>query len=456
MRELRLFFLLILSGLILIACGGDSVQPLRSNPPAQEPTSQNAPLVKIAFDGFDPETTTLRFSEGQTVEFELDTLGSTITNASLSQTSGPRVNFGEMEVRGVTSDGDIMEGDGMDDIRFELQDVEGRRVAVFRRISRLRVDFVMPSVETRTPMTFLFRSNDASQSRTRIISIIIEDDASAITLTGQASKGLVSNTRVRLFSVDGFIPDLLGQRQIVEPVQIDDAGIYRFTLLPSIDFEDLLLYKIEADEADMVCDALNGCRVAEFGETFTVKKDLDLRAYIRVPQFGTIQTVNINILTTLAARSAQDLSGPLSRVNPNDVAQGRLEVARVFGLPEQNFTQARFVDVTRPIVGTSENEARIAMIGGGVLGAAFAQSDPDDNEDYLEELEDFIDAFKKGRAPCMDDPSQTTISIEDIMVSALELSRINGSAETQNFFLLRVLGIRNGSVRCEFLPRPGE
>lgn len=392
----------------------------------------------------------LRFSEGQTVTFEIDTLGSKITTASLTQTSGPLADFGLMTANGLNSDGDLDASNGTEDVRFTLQDVEGPREAIFPLISNLRVDFVMPSITTRTNMTFQFRSADPSQSRTRSIPIIIEDDAAAITLTGRVSKGLVSNTKVKLFSVDGFLDDLLGGRQIVEPVQINSIGIYNITLLPAIDLEELLLYKVEGDGGNMVCDAPQGCRKVAFGQTFEVKKDLDLRAYIRVPQLGTTQTVNVNILTTLTARTAQRQGPSFQRVDAGDVSQSQRLVADIFNLPNQSFTDVPFVDVTRQIVSGDENAIRVAMIGGGVLGAAFAQSDPDDDDDYLEELKDFIDDFSEGLIECRDAPTQTTISIEDVVSAALELSRINGNVATQDFFQSRLTGIRTGSQGCNF------
>lgn len=441
-----------MSALLLLSCGED-VRPLMSNPPAADPDPRTDPLVDIAFNGFDPETTVLRFSEGQTVTFEIDTLGSEITTASLVQTSGPLADFGTMTINGESSGGDLNVGNGTEDVRFFLQDVEGPREAIFPLRSRARVEFVMPSVTTRTNMTFRFQAADPSQSRTRFIPVIIEDDAAAITLTGRVSKGLISNTKVKLFSVDGFIDDFLNPRQIVEPVQINAAGIYNFTLLPAIDFEELLLYKIEGDGADMVCDAPHGCGTTPFGQTFEVEDDIDLRAYLRVPQFGTTQTVNVNILTTLSARTAQDIAEGFERVDAEDVARAQREVADIFRLPNQNFTEVPFVDVTRQIVSRDENAVRVAMIGGGVLGAAFAQSDPDDDDDYLEEIKDFIDDFSKGRVDCQDAPSQTTISVEDVISSALDLSRINGSIATQEFFRIRLTGIRTGLDGCNFSAR---
>lgn len=447
-------FFIAMSCLIFTACQAQPVRPLQSTAPEQDPDPRTAPLVNISFDGFDPETTVLRFSEGQTVTFQLDTVGSSITNASLTQTSGPAVNFGEVTAGGMSaSDGDIMNGDGMDDVTFVLQDVEGPRTAVFPSFQRLNAEFVMPSVTSRTTINFRFQSSSPSESRTRFIPIIIEDDAGAITLTGQVSKGLISNTRVELFSVDSFLDDLLGGRQIVEPVQIDGTGTYSFTLLPAIDFEELLIYVIEGDGADMVCDAPQGCNTVAFGETFEVQEDLDLRAYIAVPQLGTTQIVNVNVLTTMAARRAQELAGPFSRVNPRDVARGREDVARFFALPDQNFTQVPFVDVTRPITSTDENAIRVAMLSGGILGAAFAQSDPDDPDDFLEELDDFVRGFDEGEIECQDSPTQTTISLEDVTRSALELAEINGSAQTQEFFRLRLAGIRSGIVRCDIPER---
>lgn len=453
LNQIVLMFILGVGFISLISCQAQQVRPLTSVAPPDNPNPQTEPLVRIAFDGFDPETTTLRFSEGQTVVFEIDSVDSTVTTASLSQTSGPAVNFGEMSASGVKSNGDVMAGDGMDDIHFTLYDVEGSRVAVFKRFVRLKVEFVVPSVTRRTNMTFRFQSSSPTQSRTRSIPIIIEDDAGAITLSGKVSKGLVSNAEVKLFSVDGYITDFLSPRQIVEPGYVDATGTYTFTLLPAIDFAELLLYKIEGDGADMVCDAPQGCGQTGFGQTFEVK-DLDLRAYLPVPSLGTTQTVNINILTSLVERSAKNLADErFEGANPEYVQRGREEVSGVFGLPDQDFTKVPFVDVTRPITSTDENAIRAAMIAGGVLGAAFSHSDPDDSDDYLEELDEFIEAFGDGKAACRDTPAQTTASIEDVMVYARDLANINGSTATRAFFSARLAGIRNGSIRCPFLPR---
>ncbi|MEP6342793.1 MAG: hypothetical protein ABJ275_05705 [Maricaulaceae bacterium] len=440
---------------LLAACQAESVRPLQSDASTANTNLQTAPLVRINFDGFNAETTVLRFSEGQTVTFSISSTDTTITNASLRQTGGPTVNFGEISSGSISSDGDLMVGTGIDDVRFVLQDVEGQRIAVYPKIRGLSVEFVVPSVTQRTDITFQFQSSNATQTRTRSIPIIIEDDSAAITLTGQVSKGLVSNTRVELVSVDGFLDDFLSEREVVDPVQIDETGTYTFTLLPATDFEELLLYEIEGDGADMVCDAPQGCNEYQFGDTFEVEDDLDLRAYIPIPQLGSTQTVNVNILTTLTARSAQQLAEGFERVDPEDVSRAQTETANLFGFPNQDFTRIPFVDVTRPITSNNETAIRAAMIGAGVLGAAFAHSDPEDDDEYLDQLEDFIDDYEDGLTPCRDTPSQPTLSFEDIMIYALDAAQINGSQTTQNFFAARLAGIRSGSIRCTFMPRPG-
>jgi len=98
---LILKFILITLSLVLISCQ-EGVRPLTSNPPP-DPDPRTDPLVRISFNGFDPETTTLRFSEGETVTFELDTVDSTITSASLAQISGPIVNFGNVSTGGTVT-----------------------------------------------------------------------------------------------------------------------------------------------------------------------------------------------------------------------------------------------------------------------------------------------------------------------------------------------------------------
>ena len=60
MRYFRLVCVAIL-GLFLSSCGGGGAEPLRSDPARADDNPATAPLVGISFNGFNPETTTLRF-----------------------------------------------------------------------------------------------------------------------------------------------------------------------------------------------------------------------------------------------------------------------------------------------------------------------------------------------------------------------------------------------------------
>ncbi len=448
--------LVVLAGLLLSSCGGSSSpQPLRSDLSLADDNPQTAPLVEISFNGFDPETTSLRFTEGETITFRVEMIGNGVETASLSQTSGPQIDFGIAEAAGQESDGDLDTSSVDDPFRFTLVDVEGPREITTNRFTRLTVEFQAPSVTQRTTLNFRFQSNSPTMNRSRTIPIIIEDEAGALTLQGQVSKGLVMNTEVELFSVDSLDLGLSGNREIVEPVDTNDMGEYVFTVLPATDLEELLRFEVEGDGADMVCDAPQGCNSTPFGEVFEVENDLDLRALIEVPLFGSTRIVNINILTTLATERAGELNG-FRRVSPEDLEDATRDVASVLGVPNQDFSRVPFVDVTEPITSLDENAVRIAMIGGGVLGAAFLHSDPDDDESYLDELEDFIDEFSERLVSCRDAPNQSTLSIEDIMVQALDIALINGDIFAQRFFQDRLIAIRNGSFRCSFVTPPIE
>lgn len=448
--------LMILIGiicLVLASCQAQGPEPLRSDPSMADDNPQTAPLIGISFNGFNPETTTLRFSEGETITFRIEDIAAGVDTASLTQLSGPPINFGTICAAGRKSDGDIDIGGGVDDVAVTLMDVEGQRNAIINRFSQFSVDFQAPSVTESTQLIFQFRSSSPTASRVRNITITIEDNASAITLNGQVSKGLVMNTDIRLFSVDSLTVIVDGNREIVEPANIDDTGNYTFTVLPATDLEDLLRFEVEGDGADMVCDAPQGCNESAFGESFEVDGDLDLRALIEVPQFGSTLTANVNIMTTLATKRAGQLNG-FSRVSPRDLRDASEDVASVLGLEEQDFSTVPFVDVTQPIISQDENAVRIAIMSGAILGASFLHNDPDDDDDYLDALDDFIDEFGDRIVFCQDAPNQSTISVEDIMVQALEIANINGNLITQNFFLGRVNSIRNGSFTCEFETPP--
>jgi len=440
-------------GLLLSSCGGGGAEPLRSDPSRADDNPATAPLVGISFNGFNPETTTLRFSEGETISFRIDSITTGVQTASLSQISGTRVDFGAFSEGGRESDGDFDIATFDDSVSFTLFDLEGPRVATFDQFDQPVVVFRAPSVTQGTDLNFRFQSNSATQSRTPTITVTIEDDASVLTLNGQVSKGLVSNTEIRLFSVDSFPLITDGNREIIEPVQIDETGQYTFTVLPSTDVEDLLRFEVEGDGADMICDAPQGCNDVAFGEVFEVEDDLDLRALIEVPPFGSVRIANINIMTTLATRRAGQLNG-FERVSPGDLEDAQEDVASVFGIAERDYSTVPFIDVTQPITSNDEDAVRIAMISGGILGATFLHSDPDDDEDYLEELDDFIDEFGDREVFCRDAPDQTTISIEDIMVQALEIALLNGDIFDQRFFQDRLIDIRDGSFTCEFETPP--
>ena len=454
MRRIAKTFIMLAS-LLFTSCGGggSSPEPLRSDPSLTDDNPATAPLVDISFNGFNPETTTLRFSEGQIITFRVDMASDSVDSGTLSQTSGPVIDFGTASVSGRDSNGDLDISSGDNPFELTLFDVEGTREIRFDRFSRPTVEFRAPSVTQRTTLNFRFQSRGGSTSRDRTIPIIIEDDATAITLTGQVSKGLVMNSEVELFSVDSLDLFFSGNREIIDPVDTDETGTFNFTVLPATDLEELLRFEVEGDDADMVCDAPRGCNDAAFGEVFEVEDDLDLRALIEVPLFGTTRIVNINILTSLATERAGQLNN-LRRVSPRDLEDATSDVASVFGITNQDYTTVPFIDVTQPFTSSNEDAIRAAMIGGGVLGAAFLHSDPDDDEDYLEEIDDFIDEFETRRVFCQDAPNQTTMSIEDIMSQALEVARINGDALTQSFFQNRVNAIRNGSFSCNFFTPP--
>jgi len=433
----------------LADCQSSDPQPLREEPPVSN-EDDIRPLVDITFNGFDPERTTLRFTEGETITFEIESISNGVQTISLAQTSGPQVNFGAFRTITEESNENLNVGNGQGDVTFTLADVEGPREAIINTFNDLEVSFQAPNVTQATILNFQFRSASPTESRIRNIPITIENDALAITLNGQVSKGLVTNTDVELLSVDNLI---FGNREIIDPVEIDETGNYSFTVLPSTDFEELLRFEVEGDGANMVCDAPQGCNEFAFGEIFEVEDDLDLRALIDVPPLGSTQIVNINIMTTLATSRAGELNG-FSRVSPENLSDAREDVASVLGLDNQIFSAVPFIDVTQPITSNDENAVRIAIMSGGILGATFLHSDPDDDEDYLEELDDFIDEFGERQVFCRDAPDQPTISIEDIMAQSLEIANINGDQLTQNFFLGRLSAIQNGAFNCNFVTPP--
>ena len=115
--------LVVLAGLLLSSCGGSSSpQPLRSDLSLADDNPQTAPLVEISFNGFDPETTSLRFTEGETITFRVEMIGNGVETASLSQTSGPQIDFGIAEAAGQESDGDLDTSSVDDPFRFTLVD----------------------------------------------------------------------------------------------------------------------------------------------------------------------------------------------------------------------------------------------------------------------------------------------------------------------------------------------
>ena len=169
------------------------------------------------------------------------------------------------------------------------------------------------------------------------------------------------------------------------------------------------------DGAVMICDSADGCAASDgtavtFGESFAIDPTLTLSALAPTPADGGSATVNISVLTDLAAALADSEEGALTEDlidSTND------QVASLFGLISSDLTLTTPINIAGDLEGVTDLDGlRTGLISGGVLSALF---EADDNIGAaLDRLRtDFVGANGQLIINETDDDT-TLISLEDI------------------------------------------
>jgi len=248
----------------------------------------------------------------------------------------------------------------------------------------------------------------------------------SFTLDGATTKGLI---------LDGFVnvADASDDTNILVSGRTDSAdGTYDLMIPASGNFTGpFVRVSVEGGPgAVMICDAGDGCLTTgganvAFGDTFAIDDTVTLSAIVPTPAENSTDTVNLTIISDLAASLIDSNTGPLTAAD-ND--QANAQVSDLFGLLTVDPTELEAIDVTDGSVNsTDDNALRAAILSGGVLGAALENGA--DIGTALDNLRaDFV--ANDGQLVInedVDDPA--LISLEDIFEESLivaEDSEISG------------------------------
>jgi hypothetical protein len=194
----------------------------------------------------------------------------------------------------------------------------------------------------------------------------------------------------------------------------------------------------------MVCDAENCLSEGgvAFGGTFQIPADdpnarmRTLAAAVPTPPVGTTNA-NINMLThyqvfdmVAQAIIRQNQQGGEIKIILQDYASTRANTAKIFGVPDADFYSIPFVDITQPITSTDSDAIYLALLSGGLLGAALQAVSP------FDAITDFENRMLGYAVIANEDDNNNNnremISIEDIFENALAVAAQIG--DTGNAF----------------------
>jgi len=211
----------------------------------------------------------------------------------------------------------------------------------------------------------------------------------AITLEGIVHKGVVSGAEVRILDA----ADGIDATPLVSGFTAAD-GSYSLTIPEGTSLSGMLVVEARLANAEMVCDAANCLSDGgiAFGSSFVIPPDgtgpndipRTLTAAVLTPPAGTT-VVNVNVFShyqlldmvgLALARQAQN--GGTAIILPQDYLPTRQNTATLFALPDADFFDIPFVDVTNTISSTDSDAIYAALVGGGLLGAALASTAPFD------------------------------------------------------------------------------
>lgn len=223
-------------------------------------------------------------------------------------------------------------------------------------------------------------------------------------LEGRAVKGLVLNAQLDAYILEN------DSRRHVGSTQTDDQGHYSLELSDSSGPVVIEMTPAGDGSSTMVCDAVDGCGSAGFGQEFPLPTDFFISSLI-IPSDST-SGGSITPLTHIAAEWAQAMPGA---VTDQHVKLARARVAGVFQI-DSGFTFHDEPDLTDPqsLDGADEASARHSLISAAFLERAA------DTEDTLQDVIDGYTQSLTNHAGQVE--NQGTYSLYNLFDAAYEIA----------------------------------
>jgi len=253
--------------------------------------------------------------------------------------------------------------------------------------------FTAPSVTQNTTSLCTVTASDRAGNETTenfTVTIIAPD---GFTVSGTASKGLLLRANVRLFDMDDVLNGMALRDTNAIGTAVTSATDGSFMIEMDVNPSTLgryLLTDVVINGSDMICDAVLGCSEnIAFGETLTIAESsspTSLKAIIPTPNNQDSVLNNVNIFTALQSELILERTEDLgvTQVRAQDIAESQLQVATLFGIADEDFTELNFVNIAQTdFENLDTNTIEANVLAGGILGA-ISESPTDPLTDILE------------------------------------------------------------------------
>ena len=287
--------------------------------------------------------------------------------------------------------------------------------------------FTAPNVTVTTEVVCTASVSDAagnSSSSTLTVNVTPPASQAMFTLNGSAFKGLILGGIVSV--VDANNPNIILAEGVTS--QTDGAFDLPITYGSSFDGTYLKITVSGGNDTQMICDAAQGCSGTMYGQPISIDENFSLSAVVQAPALNENLTINLNIISDLAASL---IDATVDTVSLDAAVQKTL---RVFGFQGNDLTQIAPMDLTQiDPVGTVDN-ARLTFLSGGLLDTLLVNG----NNAGIE-YEKFRTTFKSNSGEIVvtestDDPA--IISLKDIYENAATLRSVITSSSQNTIVAL--------------------
>ena len=274
----------------------------------------------------------------------------------------------------------------------------------------------------------------------------VTDDFEPVSVSGVASKGILSNARVKVYAAD----DGIGRHQILGMGYTNEQGEYAIDI-PLL-YRGPMVIQVETDRSAptlMACDSVKGCGelgsvsgeydtdkngLIDFGERFPIGAGFKLNAAHFA--LGNSNPINLHItpITHLVEALAERYGDAYSQAS---LRKANSHVANLFGLTGQ-LSRIQPLDLTREDIEQIDDLERVRY---SILAASFAGLTT-----HLNELSSVVDVYtgiflsNDGQFPLIDD-SIFGAGFERFLGVAVDLSehlQSKGDAYAQSSLLLKM------------------